>query len=84
MNKTSPGSRKVNGKILALFNTGDLKDMSIAHFIIIIKSEVSTFPILSDFSVVVCLRCLLIIICHLLHIHSGKTGNLISLLLCSL
>ena len=33
--------------------------MSIAHVIIIIKSEVSTFPLLSYFPVVVCLRCLL-------------------------
>ena len=45
------------------------------------------FPLLSYFSVVMCLRCLLyhiIIFCHLLHIRSGKTGNLISSLLCSL
>ena len=34
------------------------KDISIAHVIIIIKSEVSTFPIVIIFSVVVCLRCL--------------------------
>ena len=34
-------------------------DISIAHVIIIIKSELSTFPSLSYFSVVVCLRCLL-------------------------
>ena len=33
--------------------------MSIAHVIIIIKSEVSTFPIVITFYVVVCLRCLL-------------------------
>ena len=37
----------------------DWKDISIAHVIIIIKSEVSTFPIVIIFSVVVCLRCLL-------------------------
>ena len=36
-----------------------LKDIFIAHVIIIIKSEVSSFPLLSYFSVVVCLRCLL-------------------------
>ena len=30
---------------LAHFNKGDWKDLSIAHVIIIIKSEVSTFPI---------------------------------------
>ena len=41
---------------------------------------------LSYFSVVVCLRCVLhhILSPHLLHIHSGKTGILSSLLLCSL
>ena len=37
----------------------DWKDISIAHVIIIIKSEVSTFPIVVIFSLVVCLRCLL-------------------------
>ena len=45
---------------LANFSSGDWKDMSIAHVIIIVmKSEVSTFPIVIIFSVVVCLRCLL-------------------------
>ena len=38
---------------------GDWKDTSIAHVIIIIKAEVSPFPIVIIFSVVVCLRCLL-------------------------
>ena len=33
--------------------------ISVTHVIIIIKSEVSTFPIVIIFSVVVCLRCLL-------------------------
>ena len=42
---------KINS--LAHFSIGDWKD------IIIIKSEVSTFPIVIIFSVVVCLRCLL-------------------------
>ena len=42
---------------LAHFSLGDWDDISIAH-IIIIKSEVSTLPIII-FSVVVCLRCLL-------------------------
>ena len=42
---------------LAHFSIGDWKNISIAHLIIIIKSEVSTFPM--TFSVVVCLRCLL-------------------------
>ena len=41
------------------FNLGDWKDISIAHVIIIIKSEVSTLPIVIIFSVVMCLRCLL-------------------------
>ena len=35
------------------------ENLSIAHVIIIIKSEVSSFPIVFIFSVVVCLRCLL-------------------------
>ena len=38
---------------------GYWKDISIAHIIIIIKSEVSTFSIVIIFSVVECLRCLL-------------------------
>ena len=38
---------------------GDWKDISIAHVIIIIKSEVSPFHIVIIFSMVVCLRCLL-------------------------
>ena len=36
------------------------------------------------FSVVVCLRYVLHHFCHSLYIHSGKTGNLFSLVLCSL
>ena len=44
---------------MAHFNIRDWKDISIAHVIIIIKSEVSTFPIVIIFSVVVCLRYLL-------------------------
>ena len=43
----------------AQLSIGDWKDISIAHVIIIIKSKVSTFPIVFIFSVVVCLRCLL-------------------------
>ena len=42
-----------------LISIGDWKDISIAHVIIIIKLEISTFPIVFIFSVVVCLRCLL-------------------------
>ena len=44
---------------LAHFSLGDRKDISIAQVIIIIKSELSTLPIIIIFSVVVCLRCLL-------------------------
>ena len=44
---------------LAHFSLGDRKDISIAHVIIIAKSEVSILPIVCIFSVVVCLRCLL-------------------------
>ena len=59
--------------------------MSIAHVIIIIKSEVSTFPIVFIFFPWLCAwDVCYIIFCHLLHIRSGKTGNLLSLLLCSL
>ena len=45
--------------ILADFSVSDWKDISIAHVINTFKSEVSPFPFLSYFSVVVCLRCLL-------------------------
>ena len=34
---------------LAYFNLGDWKDISVAHVIIIIKSEVSTLPIVIIF-----------------------------------
>ena len=45
---------------LTHFSLDDWKDIAIAHVIIIIKSEVSTYPIvIMFFSVVVCLRCLL-------------------------
>ena len=44
---------------LTRVSLGDWKDISIAHFIIIIKSVVSNFPVVIKFSVVVCLRCLL-------------------------
>ena len=56
---------------------GDWKDISIAHVIIIIKSEVSTSPIVIIFFRVLCSwDVCYIIFCHLLHIRSGKTGNL--------
>ena len=42
--------------MLAHSSLGDWKDLFITHLIIIIKSEVSTFPLLSYFYVVVCLR----------------------------
>ena len=62
-----------------------IERISIAHVIIIIKSEVSTFPIV----IIFCpwLRAwdaCYFIFCYLLDIRSGKTGNLFSLLLCSL
>ena len=41
------------------FKQGNWKDISIANAIIIIKLEVSTFPIVFKFSVIVCPRCLL-------------------------
>ena len=44
---------------LAHFGLGDWKDISIADVIIIIKTEISTLPIVIIFSVVVCLICLL-------------------------
>ena len=43
---------------LAHFSLGDWEDISIAHFFIIIKSEVSTLPIIIFFRGL-CLRCLL-------------------------
>ena len=42
------------------------------------------FPLLSYFSRLCAWDVCYIIFCHLLHIRSGKTGNLFSLLLCSL
>ena len=64
---------------------GDGNDISIAHVIIIIKSEVSTFPIVIIFCPWLCAwDVCYITFCHLLHIRYGKTGNLFSLLLCSL
>ena len=63
---------------------GDWKDISIAHvIIIIIKWEVSTFPIVIFVRGCVWDVCYIIFF-YLLHIHSGKTGNLFSLSLCSL
>ena len=55
---------------LANLCIGDWRDISIAHVII--------FPWLCAWDVCY------IFFCHLLHIHSGKTGNLFWLLLCSL
>ena len=67
---------------LAHFSIGDWKDKSIAH--VIIKSEVSTFRIVFIFFLGCEPDVCFIIFCRLSHIHSGKTGNLFSLLLCSL
>ena len=60
----------------------DWKDISIVQVIIIIKSEVSTFfPIVFIFFSGCVPEMLLH---HILYIHSGKTGNSFSLVLCSL
>ena len=50
--------RNMSGCIvkLAHSSSGDREDICITHLIIIIKSEVSTFPIVVIFSVAVCLR----------------------------
>ena len=69
---------------LAHFSLGYWKDISIAHVIIIIKSEVSTLPIVIIFSMAVCLRCLLHHILSLIANAFRETGILFSLLLCSL
>ena len=54
---------------------GNWKDISIAHVIIIIKSEVSIFPIVIFFAVVVCLRCLVHHILSLIaYTFRKKTG----------
>ena len=68
---------------LSHFSLGDWKDISIARVIIIIKSEVSTFP-LSYFPWLCAWDVCCIIFCHLLYIYSEKTGILFSLLLRSL
>ena len=66
-------------------STSNWKDISIAHVIIIIKSEVSTFPIVIIFLPGLCAwDVCYIIFCHFLHMRSGRTGNLFPLLLCSL
>ena len=59
--------------------------ISIAHVTIIIKSEVSTFPnVFIFFRGCVPEVFVTSYYCHLLYIHSGKTRNLFSLVLCSL
>ena len=69
---------------LTHFSSGDWKDIFIAHVIIIIKSEVTAFPIVIIFFRGRVSDVCYIIFCHVLHIHSGKTGILFSSLLCSL
>ena len=67
------------------FQYGWLKGYIDCSVIIIIKSEVSTFFHFYHILPWLCARDVCyIIFCHLLHIHSGKTGNMFSLLLCSL
>ena len=63
---------------------GDWKDISIAHVIIIIKSEVSTVTIGIIFSVAVCLRCLLHHILSLIAYTFQENWILFSLSLCIL
>ena len=62
----------------------DREDIFVTHLIVIIKSEVSTFPMV----IVICSRCCVCVwgscgICHLLYIDPGKVGVLFPLL-CSL
>ena len=59
---------------LAHSSLGDWKAISIAHVIIIIKSEVSTLPIVIFFPWLSAWDICYIMFCHSLHIHSGKTG----------
>ena len=66
------------------FSIGGWKDTSIAPVIIIIISEVSTFPIVFIFSVVVCLSCLLHHILSLIVYTFRQNRHLFSLVLCSL
>ena len=67
---------------LAHLSIGGWEDISIAHVIIIGSIHLShcfrIFPWLCAWDVCC------IIFCHLLYTHSGKTGNLFSLLLCSI
>ena len=69
---------------LTHFSIGNSKYMSIAH-VIIIKSEVSTFPIVIIFfrGCVSEMFATWYSVTYCIYIHSGKTGNLFSLLLCS-
>ena len=63
---------------LAHFSLFGRKDISIAHVIIIIKSEVSTSPIvIIFFSVVVCLGCLLHHILSLIAYTSRENRNFV-------
>ena len=72
---------------LAHSSLGDWKYIFITHLIIIMKSEVSTFPIVVIFHIFPWL-CVWdgcnIIFCHLLHLYPGKTGTLFPFLMFSL
>ena len=68
----------------AHFSLSDWNDISIAHVIIVIKSEVSTLPTVIIFPWLCAWDVRHIIFCHVFHLHSGKTGILVLLLLCSL
>ena len=62
-----------------------LKGLFITHLIILIKSEVSTFPIAVIFPLVVCLRWLYYhILSSITYIYPGNTGTLFPLLMFSL
>ena len=61
---------------------GDWKDVFIPHVIIFIKSEV--FPLLSYFSVVVCLRCLLHHILSLIVYTFRENREFVFIILCNL
>ena len=69
---------------LAHFSIGDWKDISVALVIIIINSEVSIFPIVIIFPWFCAWDVCCIIFCDSWHIRNGKTGNLLSPLLCRL
>ena len=71
---------------LAHLSLGNWKDIYVTHhIIIIIKSEVSTIPIVVIFFLLLCVGVgCTIIFCHLLHICTRGAGTWFPLLMCSL